>query len=124
MRRPRRRLLIALLATLVSTLVGSTSYALYRTAMGPEQCCKSHCRHRPVSGPAAKRCCDTHPRVLPAAASPEAPGKDTFLAFVARDGAAPFVPPDPCGGLGRTVLIGERPPPDRSLLAQHTSLLR
>lgn len=124
MKRPRWRLLVALVGTLAVSLVGTTSAAAYRTAMGPEQCCKSHCRHSHASsGDEAERCCRTHLTVLPAAFSKASPQDAVAPAHVVGSALVAAVLPSVASRHAPSSVEG-RAPPSPSLFAQHTALLR
>ena len=124
MKRPRLRLLVALIGALTVALVGSTSAAAYRTAMGPAQCCRTHCRHsHQASGRDAERCCRTHLTVLPATltkvSSQDATAPAHVLGFpVAARALTATV------SAHRPAIVEVRGPPLRALFTQHTSLLR
>ncbi len=60
---------ILLSAVLVCTDFAGTSVAVYRTTLGAQQCCKTHCRHHGMPKRLAEQCCRTHPAVNPAATS-------------------------------------------------------
>ena len=124
MKRPRLRLLVALVGALTVSLVGTSSYAAYRTAMGPEQCCKSLCHHSHRSnGGEAERCCRTHLTVLPAAFSKASPQDAVAPAHVV--GSALIAPAVPLVAFGHApAAVAGRAPPPQSLFAQHTALLR
>lgn len=124
MRRRRSHASVTLIGALALSLVGSMSFALERAAMGPEQCCKTHCArhagHGDHTGRAAQRCCRMHLTVIPAATG-KAPdvGTSTFLAVLAT--------PSPIVVTRTTVLdptvLDGRAPPATSLVAHHVSLL-
>lgn len=110
------------LGIVASSLVGGTSYALYRVAMGPEQCCKMHCRH-PMQGYAAQRCCATHLAVTAAAGTADAPAKKAASLAPSYAGTLPVLaPPAPMDPELRVARDG-RGPPGGSLVARHVSLL-
>ena len=122
-KRPRLRVLLLLVGTLTFSLVSTTSYALYRTAMGPEQCCKSHCHHR-MPKDAAQRCCRTHLTVIPAAMSKELSARDASApAHVTCQTLPSLVLPAPVASSPVLQVVDERAQPGPSLFAQHVSLL-
>ena len=110
------RFATVLAAILACTLVSSTSFALYRTSMGPKQCCASHCRHA-MPQRAAERCCQLHATVAPGTvgnvAQPDAMPV-ALLPFVATPLAAA-----PTKATSATAFRG---PPSDTLVTQHTSL--
>jgi hypothetical protein len=117
-RRRSLRLAALLGGVLACSLVASTSWALYLTSMGPEQCCKSHCGH-PMPRQAAERCCRTHltaaPAVVAKVAAPD---------HVALPPPAVVMPAPVAATSVAVVTIGSdlRAPPGGSLLTQRTSL--
>ena len=124
MKRPRLRLLIALVGVLGVSLVATTSYAAYRNAMGPRQCCKSNCRHgQQPSGGDAERCCNTHLTMLSVAFSKASPEIATAPAHVV---ASAFALPTLQAVVSSLVspTVESRAPPGQSLFVQHVALLR
>ncbi len=110
--------MIALVAALACVLVTGTSFAAYRTMVGPRQCCKSHCGHA-MPKRAAAQCCRAHPAV---------PGT-TVNVTASQDVAAPMIAALPAPSLvvptafGAFESVADRAPPGGStLLALHTSL--
>jgi hypothetical protein len=121
----RQRSKLAGLVLLISvSLVGSTSYALYLTSIGPAECCKSHCHRGKATADAdAARCCTTHLSVVPSGLGPTAPAMahalvatiDTTPSALAGLAAGTWLAPAPS-------ITGRASPPG-SLVASHTSLL-
>jgi hypothetical protein len=117
-----RRASIVLVGLLASALVSTTSYAAFRTAMGPKTCCRSHCLHHQGMPVDAERCCKTH-TVTPATLTKHAVRCDPpLLAVIAP--TPTIVSELPLAFAHGPAPVGERAPPARSLLAQHTSLVR
>ena len=125
MRRPRARILAALMLVIGVSLVGSTSYARYLETIGPRECCRSHChRGKSTAADDAARCCTVHLSVLPAALGAGAP--DLHHVFTALGAAAPLalLAPTPVDAepvaLLRATLRGS---PPTTLVALHSTLL-
>ena len=122
MKHPRRRVLFVLIGTLALSLVGTASYASFRTAMGPEQCCKSRCHHRlPID--AARRCCLTHPSVTPAAIGKGPSAKEASAPAHVTCQMLPSLTLPARASSHVVPVVEGRAPPGSSLLARHTSLL-
>ena len=122
MRRSRAKFVAAFVAALACTVFTSaTSWAVYRSVIGPKLCCKTSCPHKKAA-PSPERCCQMHPMAKAQGGQTSASTALTGallaveavpIAFEAsRDGLSAVLPPD-----GRS-------PPRPSLFAQHTSLLR
>jgi hypothetical protein len=124
MKRPRLRLLVALVGTLTVSLVATTSYAAYRNAMGPRQCCKSNCQHaRQPSGDEAERCCSTHLTMLSVAFS-KASSEDVTAPAHVVSSVVPGAVVSPVACVHVSPAVEGRAPPGQSLFVQHVALLR
>jgi hypothetical protein len=98
----------------------ASSWAVYRTAMGPAQCCKSRCPHRkPGSVPA--RCCQLAPGAPVGAGNDETARKAPARAAATSIDSALRRPPMSEPAVPSHVVS---PPPAVSLYAQRTSLVR
>lgn len=113
-----KRHLVAVLIAAITMMAfsGSTSFALYRAALGPRQCCQSHCPHRrPLNEPPASCCRQAPPapvvRQMPVP-QPLPHAVTTHMPRLERRLAPAFA---------RTAVVGHL---DRTLLTQCTSLLR
>lgn len=116
----RLRIVVALAAILTAgSFTATTSWALYRGAMGPAQCCKSRCPHR--SGATPARCCQVAPGV-PVAAGQEETARTALAKITVSTAYA--VPATYASTLVLTVSAPARTMPTASLFAQRTSLVR
>src|SRR5713101_4238481 len=120
--RSMRPAVALLVGTLACLLVSTTSYALYRTSMGPEQCCKSHCPHSRGSGD-AERCCRSNLQLFPAVVSKNAVAHASTPMHVVVT-ALPLAPATLLVVGHRSFNLEERIPSLQSLVAQRTSLVR
>jgi hypothetical protein len=119
-----RSKLAGLVLLIAVSLVGSTSYALYLTSIGPAECCRSHCHRGKATADAdAARCCTTHLSVVPSGLGPTAP--DVHHVLVAAIDTTPSTLAGLDTGTSFTLprAITGRASPPGSLLASHTSLL-
>jgi hypothetical protein len=106
------------------SLVGSTSYALYLTTIGPAECCRSHCHHgHPTSKADADRCCATHLSVVPSALGPAAPDVSHALVASATTMPVVFSAPPIVHTMAPSPGVRLRGSPTGSLVAAHTALL-
>lgn len=117
----RLRIAVALAAILTAgSFTATTSWALYRGAMGPAQCCKSQCPHRRGATTPA-RCCQAAP------GAPVAAGQDgtarTALAKITVS-TAYAVPASSTSPLVFATSGPARTVPTASLYAQRTSFVR
>jgi hypothetical protein len=118
----RLRLTILVAALTSVSLAATTSHARYRAALGPQQCCKTQCKHH--HGPRAaeaKRCCSTHLAVLTQATSGGSSPDAVALPGLIPAPNPPRVPAHHSACAPE--VLGSRSPP-LTLVAQHTSLLR
>jgi hypothetical protein len=120
----RRSTLAGLVLLIATSLVGSTSYALYLTSIGPAECCRSHCHRGKATGAGdAARCCTTHLSVVPSGLGPKAPDVQHVL-VTTMDAAPPLVLDlDAGASMAPSPGITGRASPPGSLVAAHTSLL-
>ncbi len=125
MRRPRARILAALIFTIGVALVSSTSYARYLETIGPKECCRSHC-HRGQDGTTAdaERCCTVHLSVLPAALGAGTPDLHHLFTALGTTVATALLAPmaidaEPVALLRATL----RGSPPTTLVALHSTLL-
>ena len=109
------KIAVILAAVLTCSLVTSTTFAYYRASIGPKRCCATHCRHA-MPKRVAEQCCRAHPDAAPAATAKITPDVGTPALFIAAAAAGM-----PSSGIAPLRSDG-RPPPGRTLLAQHTCL--
>jgi hypothetical protein len=116
--------LAALVLTVGISLVGSTSYARYLSAIGPAECCKSHCHRGAVSSDAdADRCCSVHLGVVPAGLGPTTPAGHLVVALHATAVPTTLTAPIVVGPTVPAIPVMLRGSPPTTLVAVATSLL-
>jgi hypothetical protein len=117
--RTMRKQLGAALMVAMTTVAfsGTTSFAWYRAAQGPRECCRSHCPHRRPASEAPAPCCRQAP---PAPIVRHAPAPEVSRPSVAACGSRPEQRLASQLPLAQTAVVGHI---DRTLLTQRTSWL-
>jgi hypothetical protein len=81
----------AIIVTVTTTLVGSTSAAAYLAAIGPKECCRTNCHRAATPTDAdASRCCTVHLGVLPSALGPTSDDLQHVVATLVTMTPPPF----------------------------------
>ena len=124
MRRFSAFALAAIIVTVTTSLVGSTTAAAYLAAIGPKDCCRTHChRGETTSDADANRCCTVHLGVLPSALGPTSNDLHHVVATLVTMTPPPFAVVLPAVVTVPAPLVMLRGSPPGTLVAAATQLL-